>query len=148
MGAWDGSRGAAGAWGLGLDLDLEFALSDEVLLGPTITAQGSWLIDGGARSETWWWLGHDVGLGLVWHVAGGLLAMRGAVAFTVAWRERLASDGTRNGGLLPSAGVSLGIGARLCLVPRVFYLALDARGIVTELGAFVAALGFGLESPR
>jgi hypothetical protein len=148
LGAWDGGAGAVGAWGAGLDLDLELALSDDVLLGPTLTVQGAWLLDGSARSESWWWLGHDVGLALVWHLPGAPVALRGAVAFSVAWREQLAVDGARAGAASPSAGASLALGARLYFVPRVLYLTLDARAIATELGALVGTLGLGLEAPR
>ena len=148
IGAWDGGAGAVGAWGPGLDLDLAFVVSDDVLVGPTASVQGAFLLDGNAASETWQWLGHDLGLALVWHVPGTPLALRGAVAFSVAWRARLADDRRRTGDAFASAGASVTLGARIDLVPRVLYVALDARGIATELGAFVGTLGLGVETPR
>lgn len=148
IGAWDGGAGAVGAWGAGLDLDLELALSDDVLLGPSLTVQGAWILDGSAPSESWWWLGHDVGLALVWHLPGTSVALRAAIAFSVAWREQLGGDGVRAGSASPSAGASVVVGARLYLVPRVLYATLDARAVATELGAIVGTLGLGLEAPR
>ncbi|MBX7197725.1 MAG: hypothetical protein K1X94_37105 [Sandaracinaceae bacterium] len=147
LGAWDGGAGAVGAWGAGLDVDLAFVVSPELLVGPTITVQGAWLLDGQARSATWWWLGHDVGLAVIWHLPGTPFALRGALAFGVARREQLTANGARSGGALPSAGASVSVGARVDLVPRTLYVAFDLRGVMTELGAFVSTLGLGVETP-